>query len=158
MLGQQTHCIVPWAFQIHWHYVLRGGVSEKCCNLQNPLITSCQLGQVEICSTLRDLICHILWPFYCHFMAFFDQKWPYLAIGSPSNPKWVEHWLNKVEHCTSHLGGWVWTPMAPKKGHLGAPEPPKNYLFWPMGSKKKNITRTSKMTMLMTRTFREHPQ
>ena len=30
------------------------------------------------------------------------------------------------EHCTSHLGGWVWTPLAPKKWHLGAPEPPKN--------------------------------
>ena len=45
-------------------------------------------------------------------------------------PKWVEHWLNMVEHCTSHLGGWVWTPLAPKKWHFGAPEPPKNDLFW----------------------------
>ena len=87
------------------HYVLRGGVLEKCCNLQNPMNTSRQLGQVEICSTLRDLICHILWPFYCHFMAFFGSKWPYWAIGSPSDPKWVEHWLNMVEHCISHLGG-----------------------------------------------------
>ena len=93
--------------------------------------TSRQLGQVEICSTLRDLICHILWPFYCHFMAFFGSKWPYWAIGSPSDPKWVEHWLNMVEHCTSHLGGWVWTPLAPQKWHFGAPEPPKNDLFWP---------------------------
>ena len=112
------------------HYVLRGGGLEKCCNLQNPMNTSRQLGQVEICSTLRDLICHILWPFYCHFMAFFGSKWPYWAIGSPSDPKWVEHWLNMVEHCTSHLGGWVWTPLAPKKWHFGAPEPPKNDLFW----------------------------
>ena len=93
--------------------------------------TSRQLGQVEICSTLRDLICHILWPFYCHFMAFFGSKWPYWAIGSPSDPKWVEHWLNMVEHCTSHLGGWGWTPLAPQKWHFGAPEPPKNDLFWP---------------------------
>ena len=100
------------------HYVLRGGGLEKCCNLQNPMNTSRQLGQVEICSTLRDLICHILWPFYCHFMAFFGSKWPYWAIGSPSDPKWVEHWLNMVEHCTSHLGGWVWTPLAPKKWHF----------------------------------------
>ena len=30
-------------------------------------------------------------------MTFFGQKVPYWAIGSPSNPKWIEHWLNMVE-------------------------------------------------------------
>ena len=30
--------------------------------------------------------------------AFFGPKWPYLAISSPSKCKWVEHWLNMVEH------------------------------------------------------------
>ena len=37
------------------HYVLRGGGSEKCCNLQKPLHTSGPLGGVMICSTLRSL-------------------------------------------------------------------------------------------------------
>ena len=63
------------------HYVLRGGVSEKCCNLQNPIITSCQLGQVKICSTVRDIICHISRPCYCYFMAFFPSNPNGMNIG-----------------------------------------------------------------------------
>ena len=128
--AQTINLEIGFLWSPHPLCVKRGGV-EKCCNLQNPMNTSRQLGQVKICSTLRDLICHILWPFYCYFMAFFGSKWPHWAIGSPSDPKWVEHWLNMVEHCTSHLGGWVWTLFAPKKWHLGAPEPPKNDPFWP---------------------------
>ena len=38
--------------------------------------------------------------------AFFGPKWPYLAIGGPSEPQWVEHWLNKVEHGYNPLA-WV---------------------------------------------------
>ena len=121
-------------------YVLRGGGLEKCCNLQNPMNTSRQLGQVKICSTLRDLICHILWPFYCYFMAFFGSKWPYWATGSPSDPKWIEHWLNMVEHYTSHLGGEFGPFLPPKNGIWGPPEPPKITFFgqiwtyWALGS------------------------
>ena len=51
---------------------------------------------------------------------FFGPKWPYLAIGSPSKPKWVEHWLNMVEHCQTHPGGSVWAFRAPKCHFLGA--------------------------------------
>ena len=54
-----------------WHYVLRGGGSEKCCDLQKPIHTSGPLGWVMICSILRSTIFHISCPFYCHFMAFF---------------------------------------------------------------------------------------
>ena len=46
--------------------------------------------------------------FYGHFMAPIYSKWPYLAIGSPSSPKWVEYWVNRVEHCISHPGGQLW--------------------------------------------------
>ena len=64
-------------------------------------------------------------------MTFFGQKVPYWAIGSPSNPKWIEHWLNMVEHCTSHLGGWVWALFAPKKWLYGTPGAPKRARFGP---------------------------
>ena len=63
--------------------------------------------------------------------AFFDPKWPYLAIGSPRKPKWVEHWLNMVEHCQTHPGGSVWAFRAPKKCHPGAPEAFKIVIFGP---------------------------
>ena len=112
------------------HYVLRGGGSEKCCNLQKPLHTSGPLGGVMICSTLWVTIFHILWPFYCHFMAFFGPKWQYLATGSPSNPRLVEHWVNRVEHCSPHPGGSVWAFWTTRKCHWGALEPPKMAFFW----------------------------
>ena len=38
-------------------------------------------------------------------MAPSDSKWSYLALGSLSGLKWVERWLNMVEHCISHPGG-----------------------------------------------------
>ena len=106
----------------------RGG-SEKCCNLQKPLHTSGPLGGVMICSTLWVTIFHILWPFYCHFMAFFGPKWQYLATGSPSNPRLVEHWVNRVEHCSPHPGGSVWAFWTTRKCHWGALEPPKMAFF-----------------------------
>ena len=50
--------------------------------------------------------------FFGHFMAFFGPK---MAImGSPSNFKCVEHWLNSLDL------------FAPKNWRLGALEPPKN--------------------------------
>ena len=61
-----------------WHYVLRGGGSEKCCDLQKPIHTSGPLGWVMIYSL------NIVQPwgtpffkFYGHFMTFF---WPRMAI------------------------------------------------------------------------------
>ena len=50
---------------------------------------------------------------YCHFMANFGPKLPYLAISGSSCLKWVEHWLNTVEHCISHPGGSVGTYEPP---------------------------------------------
>ena len=55
----------------------------------------------------------------------FGLKWPYLAIGSPSSPKWVEYWVNMVVHCISHPGGSVRALSVPRKCQFGAPEPPK---------------------------------
>ena len=62
--------------------------------------------------------------------AFFGPKWPYLAISSPSKRKWVEHWLNMVEHCQTHPGGSVWAIRAPKNVTREPPEAPENGLFW----------------------------
>ena len=47
--------------------------------------------------TLEAATGHILWPFWP------NGQWPYLAICIPSNPNWVKHWLNMVEHCISLL-------------------------------------------------------
>ena len=61
-----------------------------------------------------------------------------MAVGSPSNPKWVEHWLNKVEHCTSHLEGVSLDPFGPqKKGIWGPQNPPKITFFGPWAQKKE---------------------
>ena len=68
---------------------------------------------------------------YCHFMANFGPKLPYLAISGSSCLKWVEHWLNTVEHCISHPGGSVGTFFPPEKWPSGAPEGPENAQFGP---------------------------
>ena len=60
-------------------------------------------------------------PQNCPKTAFFGPKWPYLAIGSPSKPKWVEHWLNMVEHCQTHPGGSV-GPLGPPKSVTRGPQ------------------------------------
>ena len=52
-----------------------------------------------------------IWPHYGHFGPKNSHIWPYLAIGSPSCPKLVEHWLNMVEHRSPHLGWATWTPL-----------------------------------------------
>ena len=46
-------------------------------------------------------------------------------IGSPNKPKWVENWLNIVEHCQTHPGGSVRTFSAPRKYQLGTQKRPK---------------------------------
>ena len=61
----------------------------------------------------------------------FDPKWPYLAIGSPSKPKWVGHWLNMVEHCQTHPGGSVWAFMGPKHVTRGPQKRSKTAFFGP---------------------------
>ena len=63
--------------------------------------------------------------------ALFDPKWPYLAIGSPSKPKWVGHWLNMAEHCQTHPGGSVWAFMAPKNVTRGPQKRSKTAFFGP---------------------------
>ena len=69
---------------------------------------------------------------FSDFGHFYSQKWPFwaqktnfLTKDASSRPKWVEHWLNKVEHCPTHSGGSVWALRAPKKCHQGAPEASK---------------------------------
>ena len=54
-----------------------------------------------------NLECTTFCP-YCPTMAILDPK---IAIGSPSCPKLVEHWLNMVEHRSPHLGWATWTPL-----------------------------------------------
>ena len=92
---------------------------------------------------------------YCHFMANFGPKLPYLAISGSSCLKWVEHWLNTVEHCISHLGGSVRTFLPPWKWPWGAPEGPKNYQllaksnhFWSILGPPMGISRQAKRSQL----------
>ena len=64
-------------------------------------------------SNVQPCVHHIspIWPHYGHFGPKNSHIWPYLAIGSPSCPKLVEHWLNMVEHRSPHLGWATWTPL-----------------------------------------------
>ena len=68
-------------------------------------------------SNVQPCVHHILpiWPHYGHFGPKNSHIWPYLAIGSPSCPKLVEHWLNMVEHRSPHLRWATWTPLHPPK-------------------------------------------
>ena len=59
-----------------------------------------------------------------YFDPIFGPKMVILAIDTSNCPKWVENWLNKVEHCISHPGGSIWALKAPKNrnaknGHFG---------------------------------------
>ena len=59
----------------------------------------------------------------------FGHIWQYLAIDGPSCPIWVEHRLNRVEHCISHMGGPVRPPKNDQKRQTsknsgGFPYPP----------------------------------
>ena len=58
--------------------------------------------------------------------AIFGHIWQYLAIDGPSCPIWVEHRLNRVEHCISHMGGPVRPLWTHQKWSLGSQGAPKN--------------------------------
>ena len=117
-------------FHYHHHYhhpPLWGGVAKKCFNPRNLNIYFGQLGQVIKCPTLRSTFewwGTKLWPKNGHF-------WPYLAIDGPSCPIWVEHRLNRVEHCISHMEGPVWPLWTYRKWSQGSQGAPKNGHFWP---------------------------
>ena len=82
-------------------------------------------------SNVQPWVHHIspIWPHYGHFGPKNSHIWPYLAIGSPSCPKLVEHWLNMVEHRSPHLGWATWTPLHPPKWPWGVSEGPQNGHF-----------------------------
>ena len=84
-------------------------------------------------SNVQPWVHHIspIWPHYGHFGPKNSHIWPYLAIGSPSCPKLVEHWLNMVEHRSPHLGWATWTPLHPPKWPRWAWEGPQNGHFLP---------------------------
>ena len=72
-------------------------------------------------------------------MAILGHIWPYMAIGDPSCPKLVEHWLNLVEHCGPHQGDHL-DPFAPTKSDTGgsqrAPKTAISSHIWPYLSKE----------------------
>ena len=72
-----------------------------------------------------------IWPFLWQKMALFGPKWPFLAIGGPSKPKWVEHWLNIVEHRQTHPGGEFEPLRLPKSVIRGPLERLKMAYFGP---------------------------
>ena len=49
----------------------------------------------------------------------------YLTIGGPCCPIWVEHRLNKIEHCSSHLRELVGPLRTHRIWSCGVPEGPK---------------------------------
>ena len=86
------------------HNVLKGGVRIFFDFAKtNELILSCWLSYWM--SNQEYINFHHFWPFYGHFWAKFAPKCLLLAIGSPSSPKWVGHWVNMVGHCWTHPGG-----------------------------------------------------
>ena len=122
------------------HYVLRGGGLEKCCNLQNPMNTSCQLGQVEICSTLRGLIyghfVAILW----HFLPQNGHIWPQAVPVTPNglNIGWTG--LNIV----LHIWGGEFGPFLPPKNGIWGPRNPQK---WPFLAKNCHIGQSQRPQM-----------
>ena len=97
----------------------------QCLILPKLLHQSCLLGWTDWCSTLRPSNFSDFGHFYSQKWPFWAQKSNFLTIDASSRPWWVEHWLNKVEHCPTHSGGSVWALRAPKKCHQGAPEASK---------------------------------
>ena len=92
----------------------------------NELILSCWLSYWM--SNQEYINFHHFWPFYGHFWAKFAPKCLLLAIGSPSSPKWVGHWVNMVGHCWTDPGGEFepfgtlpicFTKFQPCSTHLG---------------------------------------
>ena len=77
--------------------------------------------------------------FYGHFKAPIDSKWQYLTLSSLSSHKWVEYWVNMIEHCISHSRGSVRALSAPRNCQFGAPEPPKNGHLWPFFGQKRSF-------------------
>ena len=61
--------------------------------------------------------------------AIFGHSWQYLAIDGRSCPIWVEHQLNRVEHCISHMEGPVQPLWTHQKGSLGSQGAPKTAIF-----------------------------
>ena len=63
--------------------------------------------------------------------AIFGHIWQYLVIDGPSCPTWVEHRLNRVEQCISHMEGPVRLLWTHQKWSLGSQGAPQNGHFWP---------------------------
>ena len=103
----------------------------QCLILPKLLHQSCLLGWTDWCSTLRPSNFSDFGHFYSQKWPFWAQKSNFLTIDASSRPWWVEHWLNKVEHCLTHSGGSVWALRTPKKCHRGAPEASKLAVFGP---------------------------
>ena len=57
--------------------------------------------------------------------AIFGHSWQYLAIDWRSCPIWVEHRLNRVEHCISPMEGPVRPLWTHRKWSQGSQEAPK---------------------------------
>ena len=60
-------------------------------------------------------------------MVFFGIKWPDLDIGSPSSPKWVQYWVNMIEHYISYPGGQLGPFRAPENVNLRPQNHPKMF-------------------------------
>ena len=96
-----------------------GQTLPRCVNIQNTLCAKLVVVRTMLQSTknfetklvryiewsnVQPWVHHIspIWPNCGHFGPKNSHIWPYLAIGSPSCPKLVEHWLNMVEHRSPH--------------------------------------------------------
>ena len=107
------------------------GVLVRRTIFSGPVVLDVFLGGASIESIEFTIKCHFdLLKFEkLRKTAIFGHIWEYLAIDGPSCPIWVEHRLNRVEHCISHMGGPVRPPKNDQKRQTsknsgGFPYPP----------------------------------
>ena len=115
-----------------WEYLAIDGPS---C----PIWVEHRLNRVEHCIShmegpVQPLWTHQKWSLGSQGAPKIGHFWPYLAIfgyRQPNCPIWVEHQLNRVEHCISHMEGPVQPLWTHQKWSLGSQGTPKNGHFWP---------------------------
>ena len=102
-----------------------------------PIWVEHRLNRVEHCIShmegpVQPLWTHQKWSLGCQGAPKIGHFWPYLAIfgyRQPICPIWVEHQLNRVEHCISHMGGPVRPLWTHQKWSLGSQGAPKTTIF-----------------------------
>ena len=110
---KKNHIAINFHFHV-WHHC------DTLSGLSCPIWVKHRLSKVEHCTShmggpVAPLGTHQKWSWVVSEApktAISGQIWQNLATDGPSCPIWVEHWMNKVEHCFPHLRelvGPLWT-------------------------------------------------